>query len=89
MSKCSIFQVSNDASSLLREVAVRVYHEPDVDWWIQNRRKSYYSMNSIDHAALINTLKLLSNDRAELVTTHQARDGFDEGASPPHLGPHR
>ena len=69
-------------AALLREVAVRAYHEPDVNWWIQNRRKSYYSMNSIDHAALINVLRLQGNDRAELVTTHQARDGFDDGASP-------
>ncbi len=61
---------------------VRAYHEPDVDWWIEHRRKSYYQMNSIDLAALVNRLKLLGNERAELVTTHQARQGFAEGSSP-------
>jgi len=67
---------------LLRDVPVRAYHEPDVNWWIENRRKSYYSMNSLDQAALINQLRILGNSRAELVTTHNRRDGFSEGASP-------
>jgi hypothetical protein len=66
----------------LRDVPVRAYHEPDVNWWIENRRKSYYSMNSLDQAALINQLRILGNDRAELVTTHNRRQGYLEGASP-------
>ncbi|RPI70981.1 MAG: hypothetical protein EHM47_11125 [Ignavibacteriales bacterium] len=66
----------------LRNTPVRAYHEPDVNWWIENRRKDYYSMNSIDMAGLINQLKLLNNEDAELVTTHQKRKGFSEGSSP-------
>ena len=66
----------------LRDVPVRAYHEPDVNWWIENRRKSYYSMNSLDQAALINQLRILGNDRAELVSTHNRRQGYAEGASP-------
>jgi hypothetical protein len=66
----------------LRDVPVRAYHEPDVAWWIANRRKSYYDMNSLDLAALVNQLLLLGNTRAELVTTHARRDGYDAGSSP-------
>jgi len=66
----------------LRNIPVRAYHEPDVNWWIENRRKDYYSMNSIDLAALINQLKLLNNDKAELITTYQKREGLSEGSSP-------
>ena len=66
----------------LRDVPIRAYHEPDVDWWIQNRRKDYYGMNSLDLAALINELKLQGNDRAELITTYRAREGVGEGSSP-------
>ena len=66
----------------LKDVAVRAYHEPDVNWWIENRRKSYHDMNSIDLAGLVNRLRLLGNQRAELVTTHQRRDGFEEGVTP-------
>lgn len=66
----------------LHSVPLRAYHEPDVDWWIENRRKSYYSMNSLDMAALVNELRLLGNEEASLVTTHQKRAGFSEGSSP-------
>ncbi len=66
----------------LRNVPVRAYHEPDINWWIEKRRKDYYSMNSIDLAALINQLKLLHNDESELITTCQDRKEFDEGSSP-------
>lgn len=66
----------------LRDIPVRAYHEPDVAWWIENRRKSYYGMNSLDLAALVNELRLLGNERAELVTTHRRRVGFEEGSSP-------
>ncbi|GJM44935.1 MAG: hypothetical protein DHS20C21_17770 [Gemmatimonadota bacterium] len=57
------------AAATLVPIPVRAYHEPDVNWWIENRRKDYYSMNSIDLAALINQLKILGSERAELVTT--------------------
>jgi len=66
----------------LRELPVRAYHEPDIDWWIANRRKDYYGMNSLDLAALVNRLMLLGNRRADLVTTHRAREGANEGSSP-------
>lgn len=66
----------------LRNVPVRAYQEPDVNWWIENRRKSYYSMNALDQAALINQLRILGNARAELVSSHNRREGHSEGASP-------
>ena len=54
----------------LEGVSVRVYHEPDVNWWIENRRKSYYGMNSIDLALLVNELRILGHTRTENITTH-------------------
>lgn len=66
----------------LRDVPLRAYHEPDVDWWMENRRKSYYDMNSLDLAALIAELRASGNDRAQLITTHDGREGVETGASP-------
>ncbi len=66
----------------LIHLPVRAYHEPDVNWWIENRRKSYYQMNSLDLAALINYLKIKGNEKAELVTTYRQRDDFQNNASP-------
>lgn len=54
---------------LLNNLAVRLYTEPDINWWIDNRRKDYYDINAIDNAALINQLKLNGNIKAELIVT--------------------
>jgi pimeloyl-ACP methyl ester carboxylesterase len=66
----------------LRDTPIRAYHEPDIDWWIENRRKSYYDMNSIDLAELINQLRILGNESAELISSHRRRAGYAEGATP-------
>ncbi len=66
----------------LRDIPIRAYHEPDVDWWIEHRRKSYYDMNSLDLAGLIAELQASGNERAQLITTHDRREGYDTGASP-------
>jgi hypothetical protein len=56
---------------LLNQLAVRLYTDPDVNWWIDNRRKDYYDLNSIDNAALINQLKINGNSNAELIITYK------------------
>lgn len=63
---------ANDGGNahLLNRLAVRLYTEPDINWWIDNRRKDYYDLNSIDNAALINQLKINGNNKAELITTY-------------------
>jgi len=66
----------------LHGVRLRAYHEPDIDWWMAERGKSYYQMNSLDMAALINDLRIAGNTGAALITTHNARDGYADGSSP-------
>lgn len=53
----------------LASTAVRIYTEPDVHWWMQERNLDFHGMNSVDHAALINLLRVGGNTRAELITT--------------------
>ncbi len=65
-----------------KNIAIRAYHEPDINWWIQNRGKDYYSMNSLDMAAMINRLQLLGNKKAELVTTVSKRKNIAQGVTP-------
>lgn len=55
----------------LRNTPVRAYYDPDVNWWIENYRKDYYSMNAVDLAGLINQLKILNNDMSELSALKQ------------------
>lgn len=54
---------------MLKDMAVRAYTEPDIQWWMENRSADYYGMNALDAASLIRHLKLLGNTRAELITT--------------------
>ena len=64
-------------------IAIRTYTEPDVNWWITNRGKDYYGMNSVDKAGLINQLRILGNDNAELIITDDK--GYrPDGSRHPH-----
>ncbi len=67
----------------LKDIAIRAYTEPDVQWWMTTRRKDYYSMNAIDLAALINELHILGNEKAELILT-QNKGYQPDGTRHPH-----
>jgi hypothetical protein len=67
----------------LDNIPVRIYHEPDINWWIENRRLDYYGMNSIDCAALINQLMIDGNKEAVLIST-QNKGSREDGSRHPH-----
>lgn len=52
----------------LKDVPVRVYCEPDMDWWL-TRCEDLSDMNATDLSTMINTLRLLGNEHAEFITT--------------------
>jgi hypothetical protein len=66
-----------------KDIAIRAYTEPDVNWWIDTRRKDYYSMNAIDLAALINELKIAGNENAQLIVTND-KGYLPDGTRHPH-----
>lgn len=66
-----------------QKIAIRAYTEPDVNWWMETRRKDYYAMNAIDLAGLINDLNILGNEKAQLFTTHD-KGYFPDGSRHPH-----
>lgn len=68
---------------LLRATAVRLYTEPDVQWWMEQRSLDFYGMNAVDHAALVNLLRIAGNPRAELITT-TGRGVRPDGRRHPH-----
>ncbi len=65
-----------------KNIYLRCYTEPDVNWWIENRGRDYYGMNAIDLAALVNQLEILGSKKAELITT--TTKGFQGGSRHPH-----
>lgn len=54
-------------AALLKNIPVRIYCDPDINWWMTNRRMDYYDMNALNHTAMINQLNILGNDKAEFI----------------------
>ncbi|MFR5659452.1 MAG: hypothetical protein ACLUDU_16440 [Butyricimonas faecihominis] len=48
---------------------IRIYIEPDIQWWLDERETDVFGLNIIDCSAMINELKRLGNDRAALIET--------------------
>lgn len=70
-------------AALLKDMPIRLYIEPDVNWYIENRGKDYLDMNAIDCAGMINRLKLMGNKSAALICTQNK--GFrEDGERDPH-----
>lgn len=73
----------NYNASTLKNTSIILYHEPDIDWWIEERGASYYDINSFDIAAFTIFQKKIGNNDIELVTT--SGKGYDKkGKRKPH-----
>jgi len=55
----------------LRNVAVRLYYDTDIEWQLKNRRNSFHDTNIPDGSELINRLLLSGNTKAEFITSRQ------------------
>lgn len=60
----------------LKNVDLILYHEPDINWWLEERGATYYDINSFDIVAFALKLKLLGNENVKLVTTTEK--GYDK-----------
>lgn len=65
----SYSDINQTAIRTLVQMPVRIYVEPDVNWWIKERGADYSSMNAIDASCMINELNLLGNSNATLIIT--------------------
>jgi len=73
---------NENKTRLFKNIPIRMYHEPDINWWVENRAKDYNTINSIDLAGFYNSLRLSGNTEVELITTHQKRKDYKIGSSP-------
>lgn len=53
----------------LAKIPIRIYTEPDISWWMKERRADFTSMNSTECSAFINEINRLGNNNAVLITT--------------------
>lgn len=67
----------------LKSVPVRLYCDPDIHWLIDNRSASYEHVNAADLSACIVQLKVLGNDKAELIT-NIGKGYLPDGRRHPH-----
>jgi len=51
----------------LKTIPVRIYSDPDIDWYLEKRQADYYDMNALDQTAMINQLQLMGNEQAEYI----------------------
>ena len=69
LSPYSFNDTAQTAVKNLVSVPLRLYSEPDIDWWLKERGTDYYGMNVFDQSAMINELNKLGNNKATLVVT--------------------
>jgi hypothetical protein len=70
--KFSPYSFSDTTQSAIKKLIntpVRIYTEPDINWWMKERRADFTSMNSTESSAFINELNRLGNNNATLITT--------------------
>lgn len=53
----------------LKNVAVRIYEDIDVEWQLKERRRSLYDTNILNASELINRLMLMGNNNAEFIVS--------------------
>ena len=66
----------------LANTPIRIYSEPDINWWIANRGNDLHGMNVLDASAMINELNILGNNKATLILTEN--EGFRQPGNRRH-----
>lgn len=54
-------------AQFLKNVPIRIYSDPDIEWNLKARQNDIYGMNALDQTAMINQLQLLGNKKAEYI----------------------
>lgn len=69
ISPYSFSDTTQTAIKNLIKIPLRIYSEPDINWWLKERGADFTSMNVTECSAMINELNRLGNNDAVLITT--------------------
>lgn len=69
LSPYSFSDTTQTAIKKIGHLPLRIYTEPDIQWWLKERGADGTSMNAIECSAMINELNRLGNPKATLITT--------------------
>lgn len=73
----------NEIKKLLN-IPLRIYTEPDINWWLKERGADFTSMNATECSAMINELNRLGNKNAELIITQNKGYRKPDNRKHPH-----
>ncbi len=68
LSPYSFSDTTQAAIKPLKNLPIRLYTEPDIQWWL-NDGADYTGMNALDFSAMTNELMRLGNNRITMITT--------------------
>jgi hypothetical protein len=80
----SYSDTSQTAIKKLLKIPLRIYTEPDINWWMKERSMDYTNMNSTFLSAMINELNILGNKKATLITTQNKGYRKPDNTRHPH-----
>ena len=63
----------------MQKTPILFFHEPDINWWLENRGASYYDINSFDIANAAAYFKQIGNDDVKVITT--SNKGYDRNGN--------
>ena len=69
LSPYSYSDTTQTAIKKLLNIPIRIYSEPDINWWLKERGADFTNMNVTDCSAMINELNRLGHPNVELITT--------------------
>jgi hypothetical protein len=85
--KISPYSLSDNNQTAIKSLIstpIRIYTEPDVNWWIRERGGDFSSMNALDASGMINELNRLGNKKASLIVTQNKGFRQPENIRHPH-----
>lgn len=80
----SFSDTTQSAIKKLTKIPLRIYTEPDISWWMKERKADFTSMNSTECSAFINELNRLGNNSATLITTQNKGFRKPDNTRHPH-----
>ncbi|MDI9364910.1 MAG: alpha/beta hydrolase [Flavobacterium sp.] len=84
LSPYSFSDTTQTAIKKIINIPLRIYTEPDINWWLKERGEDFTSMNVTECSAMINELNRLGNNNATLITTQNKGFRKPDNIKHPH-----
>lgn len=85
--KTSPYSFSDTTQTAIKNIIklpLRIYSEPDVNWWLKENAEDFTGMNVTECSAMINELNRLGNTKAELIITQNKGYRKPDNSRHPH-----